>query len=337
MPLNIPLPSADFGANVAKIPGDVQSILSKILEGKQNQQRVNILGQAEQRAQQEQPLKMDALKAKLEEQNIINKNKEAYIKSQIKSNESMADWRQQGGGKGGVFVALERNLHNNIGMDNPQLNNDPAKLREAADVYANNGDTLSDGTKLNPPSQDTIDSFNAKSLKTTTGALATQGVNANQAEAEMDTIDKYINEGRKPYGDTVLGYSGAQIQDSLNVKDNAAQERVGKFIASELLKLDKAAILTRVSGLEKGIQTIDQIKNGLSPIIKAKFPMLSEKARQVALDQIGKAMKDILAKRNEYGIGAGGASGKRFGGAFKNKSSGSVKKWVVQNGKLVEA
>ena len=66
--------------------GGMEEFLKQLQIGEQNRQNqgtLDISRQASERENQLQPLKLDELKAKIEEQRITNQNKDAYLKSQI--------------------------------------------------------------------------------------------------------------------------------------------------------------------------------------------------------------------------------------------------------------
>jgi hypothetical protein len=253
----------------------------------------------------------------LKKQNQQNIN-DFYARSQeakINSENAIADWRKTGGSSGrSTGSDDEMRYHATVKDYNPDLNED--ELREARNVYAKGGDTLSSGKKLAPLNDEIQRAYNRAYMSTTTKPLITQGVRANAAESEMPVLDKYISAGRKPYGDTIFGKSPLQLKDSVDTGNKAAQNRLGDYIASDVLAFDKAALQTRIAGTESGVTIINEIMGKSKQAIDAKYPMLSDRARQRALEQVGKALKEALAARNSYGIGASNATGK------KNTSSG---------------
>lgn len=253
-----------------------------------NQYRQAQMGIAKQELglkQQEAPLNMDLLKARIE------------------GEKALADWRRKGGGgKYSTGTGDELKYHATVADYNPDLSAE--QLREASDAYAEGKDELSDGTKLAPINPTIQRALDRAFKSTTTSPLITQGVKANAAEQEMPVIDKAIKEGRSPYGDTVMGISGQQIKDTFDKDNKEAQTRLGNYIASDLLAFDKAALQTRMAGTENGVTIINEIMDKAKQTVKAKYPMLSDEARQVALEKVGKVLSDMIKARNRYGLGA---------------------------------
>lgn len=202
----------------------------------------------------------------------------------------------------------ELRYHETVKDYNPDLT--PDEQREASDVYASGGTILSNGKKLAPMNPTLKRSLDRAFKSTTTSPLITQGVKANAAEAEMPVLDKYISAGRKPYGTTVFGKSPQQIKDTFDKNNKAAQNRLGDYIASDVLAFDKAALQTRIAGTESGVTIINEVMHKARQTIDAQYPMLSDSARQRALEQVGKALTEALGARNKYGIGASSATGK---------------------------
>jgi hypothetical protein len=117
-----------------------------------------------------------------------------------------------------------------------------------------------------------------------------------------------------------MGYSPQQIKDSLASGNPKAAERLGNYIAADMLAFDKAALQTRIAGTESGVTIIEDVMKRAQQSIKAKYPTLSDKARQIALDKIGTVLKDALHARNKYGINASAAMGKSSGAQTSNQS-----------------
>ncbi len=229
---------------------------------------------------------------------------ELRVKNQFAPQREQADinYRNMGMGRGGVGATQDFQYQLKVNADNPQIT-DPIKQREAANVIENGGNRLSDGTIVNPPSSDTLRALDRAKKSTTTAALLTQQVRANQAEAEIPVVDKYISQGRSPYGDTVMGQSINLQKDSFDTKNEAAQTRLGKYYASELLNFDKAALQTRIAGTESGVTIINEIMNKAKQSIKSNTLLKTDKSRQVALDTVSKALREMLAARNKFGTG----------------------------------
>lgn len=252
-------------------------------------------------------------------QKNINEWYARKAQSDIDANKAMAAYRQMGGGgRGSAGSGDEMRYHATVKDYNPDLL--PDQLREAGDAYASGKATLNDGTQLAPMNPTLQRSLDRAFKSTTTSPLITQGVKANAAESEMPVLDRYISAGRKPYGNTVFGKSPAQIKDTFDINNKAAQDRLGDYIAADVLTFDKAALQTRIAGTESGVTIIDEVMKKSKQTIDAKYPQLSDAARQRALEQVGKALKEALAARNSYGIGASSATGKRSSGGLKPPS-----------------
>lgn len=247
----------------------------------------------------------------IENQKNINEWYARKAQSDIEANKAMAEYRRLGGGGGGRSAGSgdEMRYHATVKDYNPDLL--PDQLREAADAYAEGRTSLNDGTPLAPINPTLQRSLDRAFKSSTTAPLITQGVRANAAESEMPVLDKYISAGRTPYGDTVFGKSPLQIKDTFDVNNKAAQNRLGDYIAADLLTFDKAALQTRIAGTESGVTIINEVMSKSKQAIDAKYPTLSNAARQRALETVGKALKEALAARNRYGIGASSATGKR--------------------------
>jgi hypothetical protein len=217
------------------------------------------------------------------------------------------NYKNMGGGRASTGSKDDYIFQQNVAKDNPSFTDEQnAQAREA---FANGETTLPDGTSFNI-SRDTRRAYDRAFKSTTTSPLITAGVRANAAEVEMPVLDKYISEGRKPYGTTIFGKSPQQIKDALNVDDIKAQNRLGDYIASDVLAFDKAALQTRIAGTESGVTIINEVMSKAKQTIDAKYPTLSDAARQRALERVGHALSEALQARNKYGLGASGAAGK---------------------------
>lgn len=86
----------------------------------------------------------------LEAQELALKNAlyPELTKSMIESNKALATFRQSGGSGVGAGGKYERDFQNFVAKDNPQLS--PDEIYEASNVLREGGDTLENGTKLNP-------------------------------------------------------------------------------------------------------------------------------------------------------------------------------------------
>lgn len=260
---------------------------------------------------QEQPqkFKSEMLKDALtsEETRLKNQFYPDYIRSQIASNNALSKMRESGGGTSGLGAGGKEELffQQLVGKDNPQLNNDPNKIYEAANVLRQGGDTLSDGTKINPLSPAARSAYDRVVKYGTTSPTITSGIQGNQAEAEMPVFKKVIDEGIAPYGTTGPGeISAAQISDALNVEDHAAQKRLGKYLAAQQLLYDRAALSLRINALPPGVTLADEIKKLSYASVNAKFPRLSAEARQIASDIVAETLTKALEARRSVQTGA---------------------------------
>lgn len=261
------------------------------------------------------PLEANKTQIESMKQQILNKYLPQREQAEIGETTQRGNYYAQGGARSGLGTGDKSELffQNLVGRDNPQFKGDPDKIYEAANVLRMGGDTLKDGTRINPLSPASENAYNRLIKAGSTAALVTGGVKANAAEREMPVFDKYIQEGRSGYGDTTLGLSIQQAKDTLNPNAPGAAERMGKYIASDMLAFDKAALQTRIAGTESGVTIIDEVMKKAKQTIDAKYFRISDKARQIALDTMGKALREALAARNKYGIGAAGATGSQSG------------------------
>jgi hypothetical protein len=337
MPLNIPLPDQNKWGDFSDI---LQNIMQNHLKGQELAETSRYhTGSLEQQAKElEERAKSNQLlnqyrmsQLALEKQNAPLKTD--LLKAQIDSLKALAKNRKEGAGKFGSGTGDELKYHATIAEYNPGLT--PEQLREASDVYAQGGDTLSDGTKLAPmlPNSTLQRTLDRAVKSTTTANLINQSVQAQQAQEEMPIFDKYINEGVEPYGTTTFGISPQQIKDSLDVDNHIAQKRLGKYLAAQQLLYDRAALTLRVNALPPGKRIADEIKNLSFQSVNAKFPRMSEEARKSASEIVAKALQEALKARQSVKIGASQAFGKN---ERKEEKIEKRHKWKVENGILVK-
>ncbi len=228
------------------------------------------------------------------------------INADIGQKESLASYRMAGGGGGGVTQKQQAFLQNQLMKDNPGFT--PQQAFEAAGQLVQGERTLGDGTPFNASGLTQLSA--AKSvLQGTTSGLATQGVKAAQAEAEIPVADKYISEGIAPYGDTFMGRSPQQLKDMTNTKDKSAQERLGKYQAAQLLQLEKSALALKMAGVETGVTIMDEAISKANQSIKKTDISQTSYARKVALDTYREALKEMLKQRKGVGILQSGLTG----------------------------
>jgi hypothetical protein len=285
----------------------MNKLLMAPVERRYKEAEMEKMARESQLAQQSQPLKLDLLRA------------------QIESAKSLANQRAQGGGSTGGSVGYKDQLAL-INTIKQQYGVDDSQARDMANQ------ALSGQVQLSGLSGNMLEQVIKRG---TTAGLVTQGVRAAQAEAEMPVIDQAIEEGRKPYGSTVMGISLQQIKDSLNTSNEEAQQRLGNYIASDMLGFDKAALQTRMAGTESGVTIINEAMDKAKQTIKAKYPMLSDKARSIALKKISSTLNKMLKARQSVGISPTTAMGFNANGNNKSESSSSRPQWKIVDGELV--
>ncbi len=111
-------------------------------------------------------------------------------KSTIESNKALADFRKLGSGGSDATAKAQRAFEFSIAKDNPNLS--PDDLFEATNVYREGGDTLADGTKLNPLSAASQTSLD-KVIKSSTTPTATASKKTMLAiEGAIPLIDELL-------------------------------------------------------------------------------------------------------------------------------------------------
>jgi hypothetical protein len=261
---------------------------------------------------------LDIQKQELPTQNALRQAQAEYYKSGGR------------GAGGGVGLKDQLSLMQQAMRDNPGI--DMEKANEITNAWLDGKATLDDGTPVPPPKGNarlTVDRLNKGR---TTAALMNQGVQANQAAAEMPIYDKAINEAVQPYGTTVFGQSAQQIKDFAHPGDEKAQTRLGKYLGAQVLLYDRAALNLKINGLPAGVTIADEIKKLSNQTINAKFPMMTADARKIASDYVAKTLESGLNARKKVPITA--SSLMNQGEGQDNQSN--VKKWKIENGSLVE-
>jgi hypothetical protein len=275
----------------------------------------------------------DLQKTQLENigQEIKNRFAPATSEADIALKNQMAKvYGMGGGGRGNMTTQLMFQLKNQLKTDNPSLTDD--QLNDAVNNTLGGNFSLSDGTPFNGGNAAKI---YASKLVTSSqpNAITTSNVRANQAEAEMPIVDKYIQEGRTPYGDTVFGHSPQQFADTLNTKSDAAQERLGKYGASQLLSLEKAGLGLKMAGIESGQNIMNEAMQKAGQTIKTFDFLKTDKARQTTLDTYRQALEEMLAARKSVGVlGSGSVSNSNAG---QSQPQSGVVNYSIINGKLV--
>jgi hypothetical protein len=187
-----------------------------------------------------------------------------------------------------------------VKKDNPNLTDDQAY--EAANVIANGGDSLSDGTKLNI-SQRALTSLDRLTKGTTTTAALNQAIRGTQAERELDVLNNYATKGLAPYGDTFADMNPKQIADTFK-SDKASQERLGRFVAAQGLQYEIAQQRIKLANGEPGVTSTNELINLSKQTINAKYPRLSKQAREEAARYMDEALKAGFNARQSAGLGA---------------------------------
>src|SRR5882757_3144877 len=163
----IPIPIGGMEA-FEKSRESKQNIINKILEGHQNQERIN-----------QQALSNDQLNKyrtnSLELQKQSHPLEMDLLREKIKSMKELSEWRKRGGSgnKGGASTGDELKFHQVVSDYNPHL--DENQLREAVDAYSMGKNTLNDGTKLAPITPTIKRALDRAFKGTTTSSLLNQG------------------------------------------------------------------------------------------------------------------------------------------------------------------
>jgi hypothetical protein len=240
------------------------------------------------------------------------KLKNAYYpdvtKSNIASQKAIANYRNMGGTGMGVGQKELMGLQNQLSLEHPDWT--PIQANQAASAYINGDEVLADGTPLPPISGLGRTFLNNIAKRGTTSALVTSGVKANQAEAELEVLNKYANEGLKPYGTTYFNKSPQQIMDTFK-SDPESQKRLGKFIASQALQYEAAQNRIRLANGQPGVSSTEELMKLSGQLIQTKYPRLTQKAREEATKFMDEALKKGLQARQSIETGASGLRGNK--------------------------
>lgn len=277
---------------------------------------------------------IEGSKLKNAHQGLVNQFTPEDYRTQFAARLALANNRNNGGiGSGGRGVSAQQQilLQQQIMKDNPGFT--PQQAFEAAGNLIQGNEKLNDGTPFNSSGL-TRASAARVILQGTTAGLANQGVNAAQAEAEIPIADKYIEEGRKPYGNTVGGYSPQQISDMAKPNDKSAQTRLGNYAAADMLQMEKSALGLRMAGTQSGVTIIDEAMKRANQTIKNVDFIQTDYARQVALDKYREALNKMLKARKSVGILNSGLTGNSTSKKSKSDEEGIISFKIV-NRKLV--
>ncbi len=223
-------------------------------------------------------------------------------KARIARENAMVNYYKTGGPGSSTGSKDYQAYVNGISQDNPGLSQE--QLREASDTLAKGGAQLSDGTMLNPMSFGTRTALDRAVKASTTAQQINQGLGANQAEAESDTLLKYAEKGISPYADTLFDKSPKQIMDTFK-SDDKSQKKLGEFIAAQALQYEIAQQRVKLAGGQPGITATEGLIDLSKQVINAKYPRLTGKARKAASDYMTEALKEGLKSRNRFGYAPG--------------------------------
>jgi hypothetical protein len=231
------------------------------------------------------------------------KLKELQLKNQMYPELTKAQinmYNQRGQSGFGVGGKEELMFQNFVAKDNPQLQT-PEQIYEAANALREGKMQLADGTPLNPLSGAARASLDRITSQTAPAAVRTSMIQANQAESEMNVLQKYAQRGLAPYGTTYFGMSPEQVSDTFK-SDKESQKRMGRFIAAQQLNFDIAQQQIKIAQGEAGVTSTEHLMQLAQQAIKAKYPRLSKEARQEAQDYLTEALKEGLNARKRAGI-----------------------------------
>lgn len=252
----------------------------------------------------------DRMRLANEHQSQVNQLYPDLTKAQIQN--------YQMGGRGGMGVGAKDDalFIKSIGQDNPGFNQD--EIRQASNILSEGGTAMPDGRQINfsPASQRAYD----RALKSTTSSpLITQGVKANQAEAELEVLSDYAQKGLEPYGDTINNMSPQQIVDSFK-SDEKSQKQLGRLIGAQALGYEAAQNRIRLANGQPGVTSTEELMKLSGQQIKTKFPKLSYVARKEAARYMDEGLKKGLNARKSVGIGASSIVNKK-GQASEKKAT----------------
>lgn len=236
-------------------------------------------------------------------QKILNQTLNKRELAEIDELGSRADYYRKGGGGQGVGSKAENEFQNNVALDNPNI--PPEKLRDAVNAIREGKNYLPDGTPVRT-SLTTMEALNRVIKAGTTSTLLTQGVKANQGEAELKALDNFYNKlGGAYQGSLDLPFIGEfspeQIKDSLDPREEA-QKRLGRSIAIQALNYEKAQLRNNIAGGMPGITAINELMAHSGQIIKQRAPRISATARKEADKIISEGIEQMRKARMKAGF-----------------------------------
>ncbi len=270
----------------------------------------------------------------VEAQKLRNQFYPDLTKSQIEASKALSNIRGMGGvglGTGGKEQLFFQNL---VQRDNPNFT--PEQAYQASNLLQDGSTTLPDGTPINQ-SAASKKSLDRLVKYGTTGPLITGNIRAAQAESEINELTKHAQAGWKPYGETFLNYSPLQVLDTFK-NDNASQERLGKFIASQQLQYEITQNEIKLNAGMPGVTTTQELMDLGQQRMNALYPRLSAKARKAAQDYFVEGLEKALKARQGVNIGASNVYGDRpkIGSNKSNTAPKATLRYNPQTGDFEE-
>ncbi len=266
-------------------------------------------------------------------QKILNEFLPESEQARIKEMGARGEYYQSGGSSGSTGSKDFMNYKNSVIKDNPNLS--PEQQNEAANAIAEGRTELPDGTKLNPPSFETRTALNRAIKATTTAQQLNTGLGANQAEAEIDVLQKFANKALKPYGDTYNDLSPQQVLDTFKT-DRNSQLKLGKFIGGQGLTFEIAQQRIKLANGQPGVTSTNELVNLSKQAINAKYPRLSGIAREEAARFMNEALSAGLKARSKIGIGGSYLEKTRYEAnkSSNQQNSGATLRYNLQTGRF---
>lgn len=170
-------------------------------------------------------------------------------KASIASQLAMANMRNIGSAGMGVGGKDELMFQNLVAKDNPQLRTS-SQIYEASNVLRSGGDSLSDGTKLNPISPAAQSTLNRIIKGGTTSQLYNQSANLDDLVAQLEDLD--IN--------PALKFTG--LKGALNYKANQSKAALGLPVSQEFVDYEgyKNTTIANMDSMRKALGTTVQPK-----------------------------------------------------------------------------
>jgi hypothetical protein len=237
-------------------------------------------------------------------------------------------------GFGGAGMKEQNYLQSIVQKDYPDFT--PEQAYEATNVYMNGGDTLSDGTKLNPPSPTFTASLDRLTKYGTTSPIITQAIQTEQAKAAIPVMQDYALKGMAPYGDTIFNVSPDQLIDTTK-KDKESQIRLGRAIAAKQLSFDLAQEYIRLSRARPGVTITNELMELGQNNINYMYPKLSQIAREESMRYLFEALNKANEQMLKVPIGASNAYTKKENqGVKESEKPTKVYQWDEKLGRSVE-